>query len=99
LQSIGKTYEQIVKRLQEDRVGFDNQLVALERTVAAKGERLCLIPTANLVDAVNAACANARGWIYGVWSAVGSRCLLSNAVACDCVFNRARLQRAAAAVI
>lgn len=35
-QSIGKTYEQIVKRLQEDRVGFDNQLVALERTVAAK---------------------------------------------------------------
>ena len=38
LQSIGKTYEQIVKRLQEDRVGFDNQLVALERTVAAKGE-------------------------------------------------------------
>ncbi len=36
-QSIGKTYEQIVKRLAEERVGFDNQIVAIERTVAAKG--------------------------------------------------------------
>lgn len=32
-QSIRKTYEQIVKRLLEERVGFDNQLTAIERTV------------------------------------------------------------------
>ena len=30
-QSIRKTYEQIVKRLKEERVGFDNQLGAIER--------------------------------------------------------------------
>jgi len=35
-QSIKKTYEQIVKRLKEERVGFDNQLAAIERTLAAK---------------------------------------------------------------
>lgn len=35
-QSIRKTYEQIVKRLTEERVGFDNQLSAIERTLAAK---------------------------------------------------------------
>lgn len=35
-QSIRKTYEQIVKRLREERVGFDNQLAALERTLNAK---------------------------------------------------------------
>ena len=35
-QSIRKTYDQIVKRLKEERVGFDNQLAALERTLAAK---------------------------------------------------------------
>eukprot|EP00945_MAST-04E_sp_MAST-4E-sp1_P003076 g3076.t1 len=35
-QSIKKTYEQIVKRLREERVGFDNQLGAVERTLAAK---------------------------------------------------------------
>jgi len=35
-QSIRKTYEQIVKRLGEERIGFDNQLVAIERTLAAK---------------------------------------------------------------
>jgi hypothetical protein len=35
-QSIKKTYEQIVKRLTEERVGFDNQLSAIERTLAAK---------------------------------------------------------------
>ncbi len=35
-QSIRKTYEQIVKRLKEERVGFDNQLAAIERTMAAK---------------------------------------------------------------
>mmetsp|Transcript_17409 Transcript_17409/g.42945 ORF Transcript_17409/g.42945 Transcript_17409/m.42945 type:complete len:570 (+) Transcript_17409:178-1887(+) len=35
-QSIRKTYEQIVKRLREERVGFDNQLGALERTLKAK---------------------------------------------------------------
>lgn len=35
-QSIRKTYEQIVKRLKEERIGFDNQLAALERALAAK---------------------------------------------------------------
>ena len=35
-QSIQSTYQQIAKRLQEERVGFDNQLAALERTLAAK---------------------------------------------------------------
>jgi hypothetical protein len=35
-QSIKKTYEQIVKRLKEERVGFDNQLAAIERTLASK---------------------------------------------------------------
>lgn len=35
-QSIRKTYEQILHRLQEERVGFDNQLAAIERTVASK---------------------------------------------------------------
>lgn len=34
--SIKKTYEQIVKRLREERVGFDNQLAAIERTLRAK---------------------------------------------------------------
>ncbi|CAM9392474.1 unnamed protein product [Choristocarpus tenellus] len=37
-QSIRKTYEQIVKRLKEERVGFDNQLGALERTLQAKSK-------------------------------------------------------------
>lgn len=35
-QSIRKTYEQIVKRLKEERTGFDNQLGAIERTLQAK---------------------------------------------------------------
>lgn len=35
-QSIRKTYEQIIRRLREERVGFDQQLVTLERTMAAK---------------------------------------------------------------
>jgi len=35
-QSIRKTYEQIVKRLKEERIGFDNQLAAIERTLKAK---------------------------------------------------------------
>lgn len=35
-QSIRKTYEQIVRRLNEERVGFDNQLKAIERTLSAK---------------------------------------------------------------
>lgn len=35
-QSIRKTYEQIVKRLKEERVGFDNQLAAIEQTLKAK---------------------------------------------------------------
>lgn len=35
-QSIRKTYEQIVKRLKEERIGFDNQLAAIERALGAK---------------------------------------------------------------
>jgi hypothetical protein len=35
-QSIRKTYEQIVKRLKEERVGFDNQLAAIERSLKGK---------------------------------------------------------------
>jgi len=35
-QSIRSTYGHIVKRLKEERIGFDNQLTALERTVQAK---------------------------------------------------------------
>eukprot|EP00760_Papus_ankaliazontas_P035389 PhM_4_TR7770/c0_g1_i1/m.83435 len=35
-QAIRKTYEQIVHRLKEERVGFDNQLAAIERTLKAK---------------------------------------------------------------
>jgi len=35
-QSIGKTYEQIVKRLKEERVGYDNQLAAIERSLKGK---------------------------------------------------------------
>merc|ERR1719356_1043781 len=35
-QSIRKTYETIVKRLKEERIGFDNQLAAIERTLKAK---------------------------------------------------------------
>ncbi|KAG6971874.1 hypothetical protein JG688_00004257 [Phytophthora aleatoria] len=35
-QSIRKTYEQIVKRLKDERIGFDNQLAAIERALAAK---------------------------------------------------------------
>jgi len=34
--SIRKTYEAIVKRLKEERIGFDNQLAAIERTLKAK---------------------------------------------------------------
>jgi len=35
-QSIKKTYEQIAKRLREERIGFDSQLAALERSMGAK---------------------------------------------------------------
>ena len=35
-QSIRKTYDQIVKRLKEERVNFDNQLGAIEATLNAK---------------------------------------------------------------
>mmetsp|Transcript_15807 Transcript_15807/g.40180 ORF Transcript_15807/g.40180 Transcript_15807/m.40180 type:complete len:533 (-) Transcript_15807:286-1884(-) len=34
--SIRKTYEAIVKRLKEERIGFDNQLAAIERTLKSK---------------------------------------------------------------
>jgi len=35
-QSIRKTYEQIVKKLKEERIGFDNHLASIERTLKAK---------------------------------------------------------------
>ena len=35
-QSIKKTYEQILERLKEERIGFDNQLQAIERTLKGK---------------------------------------------------------------
>lgn len=35
-QSIRRTYEVIVKRLKEDRIGFDNHLAAIERTLKSK---------------------------------------------------------------
>jgi len=35
-QSIRKTYETIVKRLKKERIGFDNQLANIERTLKAK---------------------------------------------------------------
>jgi len=35
-QSIRKTYEQIVKRLKEERIGFDNALAAIEHTLKSK---------------------------------------------------------------
>ncbi|KAL9650952.1 hypothetical protein ABK040_015055 [Willaertia magna] len=35
-QSIKKTYEQILRRLKEERIGYDNQLQAIERTLKAK---------------------------------------------------------------
>jgi len=35
-QSIRKTYEQIVKRLKEERIGYDNQLAAIERSLKGK---------------------------------------------------------------
>eukprot|EP00362_Geleiidae_sp_MMETSP1317_P001183 CAMPEP_0201282310 /NCGR_PEP_ID=MMETSP1317-20130820/5290_1 /ASSEMBLY_ACC=CAM_ASM_000770 /TAXON_ID=187299 /ORGANISM="Undescribed Undescribed, Strain Undescribed" /LENGTH=179 /DNA_ID=CAMNT_0047594571 /DNA_START=457 /DNA_END=996 /DNA_ORIENTATION=- len=35
-QSICKTYESIVKRLKDERVGYDNQLVAIERSLKGK---------------------------------------------------------------
>merc|ERR1719478_1215127 len=35
-QSIRKTYEQIVKRLKEEGIGFDNKLASIERTLKAK---------------------------------------------------------------
>jgi hypothetical protein len=47
-QSIRKTYEQIVKRLKEERIGFDSQLAAIERAAAAKNhdyEELVMLST------------------------------------------------------
>lgn len=35
-QSIRRTYDQIVKRLREERIGYDNQLAAIDRTLKAK---------------------------------------------------------------
>ncbi len=35
-QSIRKTYEMIVKRLKDERVGYDNQLAAIEQSLKGK---------------------------------------------------------------
>merc|ERR1719475_11431 len=35
-QSIRKTYEAILKRLKEERIGFDNHLAGIERTLKSK---------------------------------------------------------------
>jgi len=48
-QSIHKTYEQIVKRLKEERIGFDNQLAAIERTLKAKEKDLGPVVMAGVI--------------------------------------------------
>ena len=35
-QSIQKTYEQVVKRLKEERVGYDSQLAAIEESLKGR---------------------------------------------------------------
>ena len=35
-QSIQQTYEQVVKRLKEERVGYDSQLAAIENCLKGK---------------------------------------------------------------
>lgn len=45
-QSIRKTYEMIVKRLKDERVGYDNQLAAIEQSLKGKEhdyQELCLL--------------------------------------------------------
>eukprot|EP01062_Namystynia_karyoxenos_P011332 TRINITY_DN14053_c0_g1_i1.p1 TRINITY_DN14053_c0_g1~~TRINITY_DN14053_c0_g1_i1.p1 ORF type:complete len:556 (+),score=264.10 TRINITY_DN14053_c0_g1_i1:87-1670(+) len=58
-QAIRKTYEQIVKRLREERIGFDNQLAAIERTLKAKDhdyqELLNMSHDANHANAISKA--------------------------------------------
>ncbi|KAJ9457523.1 Outer dynein arm protein 1 [Diplonema papillatum] len=58
-QAIRKTYEQIVKRLKEERIGFDNQLAAIERTLKAKDhdyqELLAMSHDANHANAISKA--------------------------------------------
>eukprot|EP01059_Diplonema_ambulator_P012201 TRINITY_DN22429_c0_g1_i1.p1 TRINITY_DN22429_c0_g1~~TRINITY_DN22429_c0_g1_i1.p1 ORF type:complete len:524 (+),score=281.85 TRINITY_DN22429_c0_g1_i1:60-1631(+) len=58
-QAIRKTYEQIVKRLKEERIGFDNQLAAIERTLKAKDhdyqELLNMSHDANHANAISKA--------------------------------------------
>ena len=58
-QAIRKTYEQIVKRLKEERIGFDNQLAAIERTLKAKDhdyhELLSMSHDANHANAMSKA--------------------------------------------
>ena len=61
-QSIRKTYEAIVKRLKDERIGFDNQLAAIERTLKAKErdyEELLLLSH----DAYHAKVANRKSCI------------------------------------
>jgi hypothetical protein len=38
--SIKKTYELIVKRLKEERIGYDNQLAAIEHSLKGKDQDL-----------------------------------------------------------
>ena len=39
-QSIKKTYEQIVKKIKEERVGFDNQIKIIKKTLKSKEKDL-----------------------------------------------------------
>merc|ERR1719487_2486711 len=57
--SIRRTYEQIVRRLKDERIGFDNQLAAIERTLKAKDhdyqELLNMSHDANHANAISKA--------------------------------------------
>jgi len=67
-QSIRKTYDQIVKRLKDERVSFDNQLAAIETTLQAKEqdyEELLLMShdAAHARDAAKAELTNLQSMI------------------------------------
>jgi hypothetical protein len=58
-QSIRKTYESILYRLNEERVGFDNQLSAIEKTLQAKQrdyEELLLLSGRSFLASVSLYC-------------------------------------------
>ena len=80
-QSIHKTYEQIVKRLKEERIGFDNQLAAIERTLKAKEKDLEELVLMSHDAQVCAVC-----WAgLGVMRWAGFRCMSRRCSACRLV--------------